>query len=252
MNSALNYYELLGVSENATKEEIKKAYKTQMKKWHPDINKSKEAPEMSIKLNEAKETLLDDDKRNAYDLSLKKEVNDNYNKFNRSQKSNEDTYTNYDYTTHTVYEEARKVTKWEYFKEYLKFSSDSNFRKLLAIIGVGLETFLCFIIKMSLIFFAVISNFCSYLIMMTFSLLAPILGLLLLIVIGTILTRGFFEALTDSTIIQGALIFGSLYVLMLVLPILSRKIISPKVFDILYNKIDINLFKICVGYGKNA
>ena len=179
-------------------------------------------------------------------------MNDNYNKFNRSQKSNEDTYTNYDYTTHTVYEEARKVTKWEYFKEYLKFSSDSKLRKILAIIGVGLETFLCFIIKMSLIFFAVISNFCSYLIMMTFSLLAPVLGLLLLIVIGTILTKGFFEAFTDSTIIQGALIFGSLYVLMLVLPILSRKIISPKVFDILYNKIDINLFKKCVGYGKNA
>ncbi len=252
MNSALNYYELLGISETATKEEIKKAYKTQMKKWHPDINKSKEAPEMSIKLNEAKETLLDDDKRNAYDLSLKKEVNDNYNKFNRSQKSNEDSYTNYDYTTHTVYEEARKVTKWEYFKEYLKFSSDSNFRKLLAIIGVSLETMFCFIIKTLLISLAIISNFCSYLIMMTFSLLAPILGLLLLIVIGTIMTKGFFESLTDLVIIQGILFFVILYILMLVLPILSRKIISPKVFDILYNKIDITLFKKCVGYGKNA
>ena len=248
MNSALNYYELLGVNENATKEEIKKAYKTQMKKWHPDINKSEEAPEMSIKLNEAKETLLDDDKRKAYDLSLRKEVNDNYNKFNRSQKSNDDTYTSYDHTYHTVYEEPRKVTKWEYFKEYLKFGNDSQFRKFLAIIGVGLETLLCFMIKMLLISFAIISNFCSYLIMMTFSLLAPVLGLLLLIVIGTILTKGFFEALSDSTIIQGVLVFGTLYILMLVLPILSRKVISPKVFDILYNKIDINLFKKCVGY----
>lgn len=248
MNSALNYYELLGVSETATKEEIKKAYKTQMKKWHPDINKSEEAPEMSIKLNEAKETLLDDDKRKAYDLNLRKEVNDNYNKFNRNQKSNDDTYTSYDHTSRTVYEETRKVTKWEYFKEYLKFGNDSKFRKVLAIIGVGLETLLCFMIKMLLISFAVISNFCSYLIMMTFSLLAPVLGLLLLIVIGTILTKGFFESLADSAIIQGLIVFGSLYVLMLVLPILSRKVISPKVFDILYNKIDINLFKKCVGY----
>ena len=248
MNSALNYYELLGVSENATKEEIKKAYKTQMKKWHPDINKSKEAPEMSIKLNEAKETLLDDDKRKAYDLSLKQEANDNYSRFNQNKSNQKNT----NHANYKTYKEPRKVTKWEYFKEYLKFSSDSNFRKLLAIIGVGLETFLCFIIKMLLMFFAVISNFCSYLIMMTFSLLAPVLGLLLLIAIGTILTRGFFKALTDSTIIQGVGVFGSLYILMLVLPILSRKIISPKVFDILYNKIDINLFKKCVGYGKNA
>ena len=247
MNSAFNYYEFLGISESATKEEIKKAYKTQMKKWHPDINKSENASEMSIKLNEAKETLLDDEKRKKYDLSLKKEVNDNYNKFNRSQKNNSN-----DYTYYKASEEARKVTKWEYFKEYLKFSADSKFRKFLAIIGVSLETMFCFIIKTLLISLAIISNFCSYLIMMTFSLLAPILGLLLLIVIGTIMTKGFFESLTDLVIIQGILFFVTLYILMLVLPILSRKIISPKVFDILYNKIDITLFKKCVGYGKNA
>ena len=250
MNSALNYYEFLGVSEIATKEEIKKAYKVQMKKWHPDINKSKEAPEMSIKLNEAKETLLDDDKRKAYDLSLKKEVNQNYNKFNYGQKSNENTYTNYD-TSYNTYEEARKVTKWEYFKEYLKYSTDSKFRKFLAIIGVGLESFMCFIIKTLLIGLAIFGSFSSYLIM-TFSLLAPILGLLLIIVVGTFLMKGFINTITDSSVVQGILIFGSLYVLMLILPILSRKIISPKVFDILYNKIDINLFKKCVGYGKNA
>lgn len=251
MNSALNYYEFLGVNENATKEEIKKAYKTQMKKWHPDINKSEEAPEMSIKLNEAKETLLDDDKRKAYDLSLKKEVNQNYNKFNYGQKSNENTYTNYD-TSYNTYEEARKVTKWEYFKEYLRYSTDSKLRKFLAVIGVGLESFMCFIIKILLIGLAFLSSFGSYLIMMTFSLLAPILGLLLIVVVGTFLTKGFINTITDSTVVQGILIFGSLYVLMLILPILSRKIISPKVFDILYNKIDINLFKKCVGYGKNA
>ena len=81
--------------------------------------------------------------------------------------------------------------------------------------------------------------------MMTFSLLAPILGLLLIVVVGTFLTKGFINTITDSTVVQGILIFGSLYVLMLILPILSRKIISPKVFDILYNKIDINLIQDC-------
>ena len=247
MNSALNYYELLGVSEIATKEEIKKAYKVQMKKWHPDINKSEEAPEMSIKLNEAKATLLDDGKRKTYDLSLKNEVNKNYNKFNYGQKSNENAYTNYD-KSYNTYKEAKKVTKWEYLKEYLKYSTDSKFRKFLAIIGVGLESFMCFIIKILLIGLAILSSFGSYLIMMTFSLLAPILGLLLIVVVGTFLTKGFINTITDSTVAQGIIVFGSLYILMFVLPILSRKFISPKVFDILYNKIDINLFKKCVGY----
>lgn len=243
MNRAINYYELLGVSETASQEEIKKAYKVQMKKWHPDINKAKEAPYMSIKLNEAKETLLDGDKRKVYDLSLKQEVNDNYSKFNH-QENNDNNYA-----SHKVYKEAREVTKWEYFKEYLKFGTDSKIRKILAIIGVGMESLMCFFIKVLLIGLSILSYLCGYLIMMTFNLLAPILGLLLIIVVGTFLSKGFIDTLTDSTIIQGILLFGSLYVLMLVLPILSRKIISPKIFDILYNKIDINLFKKCVGYN---
>ena len=49
MDSKMNYYELLGVCNTASKEEIQKAYKTQMKKWHPDINKSTEAPKMAVK-----------------------------------------------------------------------------------------------------------------------------------------------------------------------------------------------------------
>lgn len=245
MNSSMNYYELLGVREDATKEEIKQAYKRQMKKWHPDINKSEEAPKMSIKLNEAKEVLLDDDKRKDYDLSLNKEINDNYNKYTYQK----DSYgENYSKEANPVYEEARNVTKWEYFEEYLKFGTDSELRKFFAIIGVGLESLLCFIIKILLIGFAIISNLCSNLIMMSFNLLAPVLGLLLLIVILTFLTRGFIDTITDSTVVQGILVFGSLYILMLVLPILSRKVLSPKVFDVLYNKIDIGLFKKCVGY----
>ena len=36
----INYYELLNINKNATEEEIKKAYRTMAKKYHPDINKS--------------------------------------------------------------------------------------------------------------------------------------------------------------------------------------------------------------------
>ncbi len=62
-----DYYEVLGVDKNASKEEIKKAYKKLAKKYHPDINKSKDAEEKFKKINEAASVLLDDNKRKNYD-----------------------------------------------------------------------------------------------------------------------------------------------------------------------------------------
>ena len=66
----VDFYELLGIKRQATKEEIKKAYHSMVKKYHPDINKSKEANKVIISLNEAKEILLNDEKRKEYDKLL--------------------------------------------------------------------------------------------------------------------------------------------------------------------------------------
>jgi DnaJ-class molecular chaperone len=61
-------YNILGLNRNCTNKEIKKAFRDMSLKWHPDRRGgSKEATDMTVKINRAKEILLDPELKNYYD-----------------------------------------------------------------------------------------------------------------------------------------------------------------------------------------
>ena len=67
MATKRDYYEVLGVTRNASEDEIKKAFRRLARQYHPDVNKEKGAEGRFKEINEAYEVLGDAQKRQAYD-----------------------------------------------------------------------------------------------------------------------------------------------------------------------------------------
>lgn len=62
-----DYYEVLGLQKGASQEDIKRAYRSLAKKYHPDVNKEPGAEEKFKEINEAYDTLSDEQKKARYD-----------------------------------------------------------------------------------------------------------------------------------------------------------------------------------------
>lgn len=62
-----DYYKILGIAKGAGDEDIKKAYRKQALKWHPDKNKAANAEEKFKEIAEAYEVISDPKKREVYD-----------------------------------------------------------------------------------------------------------------------------------------------------------------------------------------
>lgn len=68
--AATTLYGILGVRRSAGERELKKAFRAMARRWHPDVNKDEDAPEMMKRINDAYQVLGDPKMRKKYDAGL--------------------------------------------------------------------------------------------------------------------------------------------------------------------------------------
>ncbi|MDC4516533.1 DnaJ domain-containing protein, partial [Acinetobacter baumannii] len=100
MNTFINYYEILHVSQDAPVEIIRLAYKGLAQKYHPDRYQGNDANEKMQLINEALEVLTNENKRKDFDLKL--------NSFNQQKQKERD------------FQEYQKRKKYEDFQQQEK------------------------------------------------------------------------------------------------------------------------------------
>jgi tetratricopeptide (TPR) repeat protein len=117
----VDLYDILGVTRDATSEEIAAAYRKKVKKWHPDVSNHPDSEDRMREINEAAELLLNPLQRKKYDEYLSREeftIKKTFKKTQRDQeqqkKSEPSSYTE-DTESHgftKIYKKPKKKQSW--------------------------------------------------------------------------------------------------------------------------------------------
>ncbi|MGL4663809.1 MAG: J domain-containing protein, partial [Clostridium butyricum] len=118
-----DYYKILGVSETSSKDEIKKAFRSLAKKYHPDRNGNDEnAIKKFQEVNEAYEVLSNEDSKKSYD-EKKTNFKNAHKKKNENSKNNK---TDNDFSEKTRSKKESMEDLNQYFANFFGFDPTSN------------------------------------------------------------------------------------------------------------------------------
>ncbi|KHD14106.1 DnaJ domain-containing protein [Clostridium butyricum] len=118
-----DYYEILGVSETSSKDEIKKAFRSLAKKYHPDRNGNDEnAIKKFQEVNEAYEVLSNEDSKKSYD-EKKANFKNAHKRKNENSKNNK---TDNDFSEKTRSKKESMEDLNQYFANFFGFDPTSN------------------------------------------------------------------------------------------------------------------------------
>jgi hypothetical protein len=130
------YYSILGISENATSDQIKIAYRNLALKYHPDRNKSVTAAERMQRINEAYEILSDPESRKEYDDGYETESAD-LTRYSKQKPPWWYTwFGDYDEDYESNYQREERYSQAQYTSEYYSTTSKRDYTdKRVSIIG---------------------------------------------------------------------------------------------------------------------
>ncbi len=161
----MTYYEILGISSNASQEDIKSAYKKLIKKYHPDLYQGDKtfAEKKTKEINEAYDTLSDANKRSNYDLKITPSYTETNNYSYTPPKYSSD-YNPYSYNN---YYKNRYYSKYNNQQSSTNYSSktdtkDVRYKEFSKKLEVNMIVILSIFIAYLIIFIATLMQYKSF------------------------------------------------------------------------------------------